>query len=88
MTTVVAGIVQNALFGSRNCLLGANVLAPDQNNQVRLLVSAGQTANLIQGARHCGNSVFEKIKKISEKVSKVYFQFIFLCYNVSIKDIA
>ena len=74
MTTVVAGIVQNALFGSRNCLLGANVLAPDQNNQVRLLVSAGQTANLIQGARHCGNSVFEKISdklvNVGEKVAQ------------------
>lgn len=72
MTTLVAGIIQNALFGGRNCLLGTNVLSPDENNQVRLLVSAGQTANLVQGARHCGNSVFEKISdklvNVGEKV--------------------
>ena len=60
MTSCVAGIIQNGLFGGRNYLLGTNVLAPDQNNQVRLLVSAGQATNLVKEGAHCGNSIFEK----------------------------
>ena len=60
MSSCVASIIQNGLFGGRNYLLGTSVLAPEQNNQVRLLVSAGQATNLIKAGTHCGNSIFEK----------------------------
>ena len=47
MSSVVASIIQNGLFGTRNSLLGTGVMAPEQNNQVRLLVSAGQIKNAL-----------------------------------------
>lgn len=62
MTSAVAGIVQNFLFGGRNFVIGSDA---NQNNQIRLIVSAGQTANLLREGKTCGNSIFAKT---SEKI--------------------
>ena len=61
MSSVVASIIQNGLFGTRNSLLGTGVMAPEQNNQVRLLVSAGQIKNLLKAGKNCNNSIFRNI---------------------------
>ncbi len=53
----LAGMVQNLIFGGRNFILGTDA---NQNNQVRMLVSSGQMANLARNAKTCGNSIFEK----------------------------
>lgn len=57
MTSAVASIFQNGLFGGRNFILGSDA---SQNNQVRLLVSAGQAANLLREGKNCTNSIFQK----------------------------
>ena len=62
MTSAVASIFQNGLFGSRNFILGSDA---SQNNQVRLLVSAGQGANLLREGKNCANSIF---RNASEKI--------------------
>ena len=61
MSSTVASIIQNGLFGTRNSLLGTGIMAPEQNNQVRLLVSAGQAENLLKAGQKCNNSVFKNI---------------------------
>ena len=50
MSSIGATIVQNALFGTRNSLLGTGVMAPEQNNQVRTLVALGQAKNMVVNA--------------------------------------
>ena len=76
MSTVGAQIVQSALFGTRNSLLGTGIMAPEQNNQVRTLVAFGQAKNALTKL----NSVLSKsstpIKNAPQKV-------IDLCNRVS-----
>ena len=65
MSTVGAQIVQSALFGTRNSLLGTGIMAPEQNNQVRTLVAFGQAKNAIVKS----NSIFNN-SRVFENVSK------------------
>jgi len=66
---VVASIVQNGTFGGRNFLLGSDA---NQNNQVRLLVSAGQMTNLLRAGEKSANSIFQKTSvKILEGCAKI-----------------
>lgn len=69
MSNPLITIVQNGTFGSRNFILGAD---SGQNNQVRLLVSAGQMYNLLQEGKNCTNSIFQKTsEKILDGCSKL-----------------
>ena len=58
MSSVGAQVVQSLLFGTRNSLLGTGIMAPEQNNQVRTLVAAGQAKNALTKL----NSVFGNSK--------------------------
>ncbi|MBR1460257.1 hypothetical protein IJ596_01295 [bacterium] len=76
MSTVGAQIVQSALFGTRNSLLGTGIMAPEQNNQVRTLVAFGQAKNALTKLNSVLSNSSTPIKNAPQKV-------IDLCNRVS-----
>ena len=76
MSTVGAQIVQSALFGTRNSLLGTGIMAPEQNNQVRTLVAFGQAIYALTKLNSVLSNSSTPIKNAPQKV-------IDLCNRVS-----